>query len=154
MFGINQRHSVFSHEKAQKAQKEKAWVLLFCASCAFSWLGPVVCRGKVGGEGVDEFDRLDADADHLADEADDELLVIISVGIAGDPVALVGGPSDCMARNINTFTIVVDQKVDTLASAAETDVPMQDAADGVRRSEESAEVLPNRVERKKNGKLR
>lgn len=45
----------------------------------------------VGGEGVDEFYCFDADADDLADEADDVFLIIRVVGVAGDSGAFVGG---------------------------------------------------------------
>ncbi len=46
--------------------------------------------GVVSGEGVHHLDRFHADADDLADEADDVLFIVGIVGVAGDAAAFVG----------------------------------------------------------------
>ncbi len=53
-------------------------------------LGWRLFRGVALGQAVDEADGFEADADDLADEADDVLGVVRAVGVAVDAAALVG----------------------------------------------------------------
>lgn len=49
----------------------------------------------LGWKSVDDLDGLDADADDLADEADDVFLFIRVVGVALDAAAFVGAERRC-----------------------------------------------------------
>ena len=46
--------------------------------------------GIFGGERIDDLHRFDADADDLADEADDVFFIVGVVGVAGDAAAFIG----------------------------------------------------------------
>ena len=59
--------------------------------CSFSCDCPLNLRVSVlGGKAVHDSHGFDADADDLADEADDVFLIIGVVGVAGDAAAFVG----------------------------------------------------------------
>jgi hypothetical protein len=47
-------------------------------------------RLTIVGQGVDDGYGFQADADDLADQADDVLGIVVAVGVAGDAAALVG----------------------------------------------------------------